>query len=68
MRIFKHKEKQQAILCGDNSENWHILIQYSRHEGVSIDKELAESLILDISESNGNNLTKDIAINVIKVL
>ena len=37
-------------------------------KGVSIDKELAESLILDISESNGNNLTKDIAINVIKVL
>ena len=37
-------------------------------KGVSIDKELAESLILDISESNGNNLTKDIAINIIKVL
>jgi hypothetical protein len=37
-------------------------------KGVSIDKELAESLILDISESNGNNLTKDIAINIVKEL
>ena len=37
-------------------------------KGVSIDKELAQSLILDISESNGNNLTKDIAIDVIKGL
>ena len=37
-------------------------------KGVSIDKELAESLILDIGQSNGNNLGKDMAINIVKEL
>lgn len=37
-------------------------------KGVNIDKELAQSLILDISESNGNNLGKDLAITMIKEL
>ena len=34
----------------------------------SIDPELARSLIVDISESNGNNLTKEIATTIIKEL
>lgn len=37
-------------------------------KGVSIDKELAQSLILDVAESKGNNLTKDIATTIIKEL
>lgn len=37
-------------------------------KGVNIDKDLAQSLILDISESNGNNLGKDLAITMIKEL
>ena len=37
-------------------------------KGVHIDQELAKSLIIDISESNGNNLSKSLATTVIKEL
>jgi hypothetical protein len=36
--------------------------------GTSIDPELAEAIINDIADSNGNNLGKDLAINIIKEL
>ena len=37
-------------------------------KGVSIDQELAQALLTDVAESNGNKLTKDIASAVIKEL
>lgn len=36
--------------------------------GTSIDPELAEAVIVDIAESDGNNLTRDIAITAINSL
>ena len=37
-------------------------------KGVNIDKDLAQSLIIDISKSNGNNLGKDLATTIVKEL
>lgn len=37
-------------------------------KNISIDKDLAESLIIDISRSNGNKLGKDLATTIIKEL
>ena len=37
-------------------------------KGVSIDKDLAESLLIDIAESKGNNLSKDLATTIVKEL
>lgn len=56
-----------------SSETFKTLIKKATRKivetkGVSLDPEISRALILDISESNGNNLGKDLAITMIKEL